>query len=180
MAAGMTALAIMALLAWAYLLTLHGRFWQAGPVLAPAHPVPAPDVDIVIPARDEANGIGDALRSLLVQDYAGRLRVIVVDDGSTDGTGAIARGLQDPRLTVLDGQPRPPGWSGKLWAVSQGVACTTADLVLLTDADIVHDPAHVSTLVAKAERDGLDLGRARAGAGLRVLLPASVSRCVGQ
>ncbi len=174
----MILLAAVALLAWAYLLTLHGRFWQAGPALVPAGPalVPAgpalvpvgpalapgrpvspPAVDVVIPARDEAEGIGDALRSLLAQDYAGRLRVILVDDGSTDGTGAIARSLGDPRLLVLDGKARPPGWSGKLWAVSQGVAHTAAELVLLTDADIVHDPAHVSTLVAKAEQDGLDM-----------------------
>lgn len=158
----MIALAVVALLAWAYLLALHGRFWQGGPTLPQARPAACPDVDIVIPARDEAEGIGDALRSLLAQDYAGRLRVIVVDDGSGDGTGAIARGLMEPglaepRLMVLDGEPRPPGWSGKLWAVSQGVARTTAGLVLLTDADIMHDPAHVATLVAKAERDGLDL-----------------------
>jgi len=158
----MTALAIVALLAWAYLLALHGRFWQAGPVLTPTQPASSPAVDVVIPARDEAEGIGDALRSLLAQDYAGQLRVILVDDGSSDGTGAIARslidpGMAEPRLVVLDGKPRPPGWSGKLWAVSQGVARTTAGLVLLADADIVHDPAHVATLVAKAERDGLDL-----------------------
>ncbi len=162
----MMTLAVLALLAWSYLLTLHGRFWQAGPVLAPTHPASPPDVDIVIPARDEAEGIGDALRSLLAQDYAGRLRIFVVDDGSTDGTGTVARGLADPRptvldskpqLTVLDGKQRPLGWSGKLWAVSQGVARSTAELVLLTDADIVHDPAHVATLVAKAERDSLDL-----------------------
>jgi len=153
----MTALGIAALLAWAYLLGLHGRFWQTGPMLAPARPVAPPDVDVVIPARDEAEGVGDALRSLLAQDYAGRLHIVLVDDGSTDGTGAIARGLADPRLTVLDGRPRPPGWSGKLWAVSQGVARTTAGLVLFTDADIVHEPGHLSALVAKAERDGLDL-----------------------
>lgn len=158
----MIALAVLALLAWAYLLALHGRFWQGGPTLAPARPASFPDVDIVIPARDEADSVGDALRSLLAQDYAGRLRIILVDDGSGDGTGAIARGLVGPglaeqRLLVLDGKPRPPGWSGKLWAVSQGVARTTAGLVLLTDADILHDPAHVATLVAKAERDGLDL-----------------------
>jgi hopene-associated glycosyltransferase HpnB len=159
-----TVLAVAALLAWAYLLLGHGRFWQAGPALAPAHPLshPAPSypaVDVVVPARDEAEGIEAALRSLLAQDYAGPLRVVVVDDGSTDGTGALARslagGVRD--LLVLDGKPRPPGWSGKLWAVSQGVARTDAGLVLLTDADILHDPAHVGTLVAKAERDGLDL-----------------------
>ena len=115
----MMTLAVLALLAWAYLLTLHGRFWQAGPVLAPACPASPPDVDIVIPARDEAEGIGDALRSLLAQDYGGRLRIVLVDDGSTDGTGAVARGLADSRLTIIDGRPRPPGWSGKLWAVAR-------------------------------------------------------------
>jgi hopene-associated glycosyltransferase HpnB len=84
--------------------------------------------------------------------------VILVDDNSTDGTGDIARSIGDPRLTIIRGAPRPAGWSGKLWAVSQGVAeAGKADLLLLTDADIVHEPAHVSTLVAKLERDGLDL-----------------------
>ncbi len=153
----MMTLAVLAFLAWAYLLKLHGRFWQAGPVLAPACPASPPDVDVVIPARDEAAGIGDALCSLMAQDYTGRLRIFLVDDGSTDGTGAVARGLVDARLAIIDGKPRPPGWSGKLWAVSQGVARSTAALVLLTDADIVHEPTHVATLVAKAERDGLDL-----------------------
>ena len=161
----MIALAALAVLAWAYLLLAHGRFWQAGPMLRPAYPRHAPAVDVVVPARDEAAGIEAALRSLLAQDYAGPLRVIVVDDGSTDGTGRIARGLagSGPAAlavldgAVLDGAAPPAGWSGKLWAVSQGVAQTTADLILLTDADIVHAPAHVATLVARAERDGLDL-----------------------
>jgi len=159
----MTAIAAAPLLAWAYLLLAHGRFWQAGPVLARAQPRSCPAVEVVIPARDEAEGIEAALRSLLAQDYAGPLRVVVVDDGSTDGTGAIARRLAPSldrsvrELLVLDGRPRPPGWSGKLWAVAQGVGATSAGLLLLTDADIVHDPAHVRTLVAKAEQDGLDL-----------------------
>ncbi len=153
----MIALATLALLVWAGLLFAHGRFWQMGPILAPARPAGAPDVDVVVPARDEAEGIGPALASLLAQDYPGRLRMVLVDDGSTDGTGAIARALDDPRLLVLDGQPRPAGWSGKLWAVHQGLAETRAEYVLLTDADILHDPTHVATLVAKAERDGLDL-----------------------
>ena len=153
----MTLLAAMALLAWAYLLLAHGRFWQSGPILAPARPAVAPAVDVVVPARDEADSIAAALRSLLDQDYAGTLRVILVDDGSSDGTGGIARGLQDPRLQVVQGAPRPPGWSGKLWAVSQGVTLASAELILLTDADIVHDPVHLATLVAEAERDGLDL-----------------------
>ena len=157
----MTVVAALALLAWAYLLLAHGRFWQAGPMLVPAQPAASPPVDVVIPARDEAAGIEATLRSLLRQDYAGPLRIILVDDRSTDGTGALARALaraaDDDRLQVIDGAERPPGWSGKLWAVQQGVARSTAPLVLLTDADIVHDPAHVATLVAKAERDRLDL-----------------------
>ncbi|MBC7800025.1 MAG: glycosyltransferase, partial [Gemmatimonadaceae bacterium] len=153
----MIVLAVLAAMAWVYLLAFHGRFWQAGPSLAPSAPATAPAVDVVIPARDEAEGIAAAVRSVLAQEYAGPLRVIVVDDGSTDGTGAIVRAIDDPRLTVIDGAARPPGWSGKLWAVSQGVAHGSAGFVLLTDADIVHDPAHVATLVAKAERNGLDL-----------------------
>ncbi len=113
-------------------------------------------------------------------------RVILVDDGSTDGTGAIARALGDPRLTVLDGRARPAGWSGKLWAVAQGIAAAgDAELILLTDADIVHEPGHLSALVAQAERgmrSGLgnggavlrEPGRARPGAGLRLFLPAAL------
>ncbi len=155
----MTLIAAAALLAWTYLLLAHGRFWQAGPVLRAVQPPAWPAVDVVVPARDEAEGIEASVSSLLAQDYAGPLRVVVVDDGSADGTGALARGLMGgPReLLVLDGRPRPPGWSGKMWAVAQGVAAGQAGLVLLTDADIVHDPAHVAALVAKAERDGLDL-----------------------
>ncbi|HUZ63500.1 MAG TPA: glycosyltransferase [Acetobacteraceae bacterium] len=153
----MTALALLSLAVWVGLLTLHGRFWQAGPVLAPAAPAAAPAVDIVVPARDEAAAIGPAIASLAAQDYAGALRIILVDDGSTDGTAEIARAAGGERLTVLPGRPRPAGWSGKLWAVAQGVAEARAKLILLTDADILHDPAHVGTLVAKAEREGLDL-----------------------
>jgi len=154
----MTAFAVLSLLVWVYLLFLHGRFWQAGPVLAPAVPAHAPDVAVVIPARDEAEVIGDSLRSVLAQDYAGTMRVILVDDGSTDGTGDIARELRDARLTVLTGEVRPAGWSGKLWAVHQGVAASgESEFLLLTDADIEHDPRHLATLVERAERDGRDM-----------------------
>lgn len=154
----MTGLAALAAFAWLYLLFAHGRFWRSGPELTPARPEAAPSVAVVLPARDEAAAIEAALRSLLAQDYAGPLRIILVDDQSTDGTGDIARSIGDPRLTVLAGEPRPAGWSGKLWAVAQGVdAAEDAELILLTDADILHDPRHLSTLVAKAEADALDL-----------------------
>jgi hopene-associated glycosyltransferase HpnB len=153
----MIILALLAAATWIYLLAAHGRFWSAGPSLAPGHPNACPPVDIVIPARDEAAGVAACLRSLLAQDYRGPMHITLVDDGSTDGTGAIARALDDARLTVLDGRPRPEGWSGKLWAVSQGVDAGDAPLVLLCDADIVHEPQHVATLVAQAERLQLDL-----------------------
>lgn len=151
----MTVLAAIALAAWLYLALLHGRFWQAGPVLRPAAPRAWPSVAVVVPARDEAATVAPVLRSLLAQAYAGKLRVLLVDDGSSDNTGDIARHIQDSRLTVLRGRPRPPGWAGKLWAVSQGVeAAAGAEWLLLTDADILHDAAHLSTLMAQAERSG--------------------------
>lgn len=154
----MAGFAALSLFAWIWLILAHGKFWRSGPELAPAKPVSAPPVAAVVPARDEAQSIEPALRSLLAQDYPGPLRVILVDDGSTDGTGEIARAIGDARLTALTGEPRPPGWSGKLWAVSQGVAAAEdAALILLTDADILHDPRHVSTLVAKAEAGRLDM-----------------------
>jgi hopene-associated glycosyltransferase HpnB len=154
----MTILAVLALLIWVYLLFARGMFWQSGPVLGVAYPATLPSVAVVVPARDEAPVIEASLRSLLLQDYEGRFRVILVDDNSSDGTGRIARTMGDARLSVIDGAARPAGWSGKLWAVWQGVAeAGPAELILLTDADIVHDPAHLSSLVSRIERYGLDL-----------------------
>ena len=151
-------IALLALLAWLYLTFLHGKFWQAGPILLPATPNSAPPVAIVVPARDEAETIAPVIASLLAQDYDGRFRVVLVDDNSTDGTGDIARALPGAeRLTVITGAERPPGWAGKLWAVSQGVAASDEELVLLTDADITHDPRHLATLVSKLDASGVDM-----------------------
>jgi hopene-associated glycosyltransferase HpnB len=150
--------AALSLAIWAYLLLAHGYFWQHGPFLPPKILASAaPPVAIIVPARDEAPTIARALKTLLAQDYPGDLRVILVDDGSTDGTGTIARALDDPRLTVLTGKPRPRGWSGKLWALAQGVQASKAELLLFTDADIEHAQGHLAALVAKLERDKLDL-----------------------
>ncbi|GBR03965.1 hypothetical protein GCM10007207_28810 [Asaia siamensis] len=160
-------MAVSALAAWGKLLFAHGRFWRTGTRLTPVNTVSAsvwPDVAVVVPARDEAESIQPCLATLLQQDYKGRLSVIVVDDGSTDGTGDLARQVPDPhgRLTVVTGRERPEGWSGKLWAVHQGemVAREKVDadgFILLTDADILHSALHLETLVEKAQRDGLDM-----------------------
>ncbi len=154
----MTGLAALALVAWVYLDLLHGRFWQAGPVLPNATPRLAPAVAVVVPARDEAAWVGRSVGSLLRQDYAGPLQVVLVDDASTDATAAVARALpQADRLLVISGTARPSGWAGKLWAVHQGVARTEAPWLLLTDADIEHDAGHLATLMAQAERSGADM-----------------------
>ncbi len=154
----MLSLTVLSTAIWVYLLLFHGRFWQAGPVLSPRVPLSRPDVAVVVPARDEAATIEAVLRSLLAQDFPNAFRVILVDDNSTDGTGAIARTIDDPRLTVVTGAPRPAGWSGKLWAVSQGVKeAGEVAMILLTDADIIHQPPHLATLVARAERGDLDM-----------------------
>lgn len=159
-------LAGAALAAWVYLVLFHGRFWRADQRLPLAIPASErwPEVTAVIPARDEAPVIGGAVESLLRQDYPGDFRVIVVDDASEDGTAdaaraGAARAGASERLSVVAAPPLPPGWSGKLWAVHNGVAAAPADrrYVLLTDADIVHAPDALRRLAAKAETGALDL-----------------------
>ncbi len=162
----LTLAAGLALAAWLYLALFNGRFWRADQWLDPAGTPdgPLPAVAAVVPARDEAAVIADSVGSLLRQDYRGAVSVIVVDDGSDDGTADAARAAADQtdhadRLTVVAAPPLPPGWSGKLWAVHTGIkaAPAEADFLLLTDADIRHDPGNLSRLVAKARREKLDL-----------------------
>lgn len=152
-------IALFALAVWVYLLAARGRFWLArdrdDAVASPA-PTVWPRVLAVIPARDEASTIGQTVRSLLGQDYPG-LDLIVVDDGSQDGTAEAAKeaaGNARNRLTVLRGQPLPPGWTGKVWAQKQGINAAQArapKYLLLTDADIVYAPGALRRLVTCAE-----------------------------
>jgi hopene-associated glycosyltransferase HpnB len=148
-------IALLSLLIWCYLFFGHGRFWKSAPQLAAGVPAEWPELDIIVPARDEAPTIGPVIRSLLAQEYAGTFRVILVDDNSTDGTAAAAGTA--PGLTVIRLQTKPADWSGKMWALSQGIAAGGAPLLLFTDADIVHDPHHVSSLTAKLLQSRLDL-----------------------
>jgi hypothetical protein len=125
-----------------------------------------PAICAIIPARNEADLLPVTLRSLLLQNYS-NLRIILVDDHSTDGTAEVAQQTaqaleQSSKLTVISAEPLPAGWTGKLWAMEQGIRHTQAlasqpDYFLLTDADIEHHPEKLSQLVAKAQADDLDL-----------------------
>jgi len=155
-----TVIALVPLAIWGYLLLARAGFWRVGQLLPPADsPPPGRHTVAVVPARDEADVIALAVESLLRQDYPGTLDVIVVDDGSSDGTAQAARaGAQRAgaaaRLTVLAGAPPGPGWTGKLWAVQQGVVAAQArspDYLLLSDADIRHAPGNLASLIGIAE-----------------------------
>lgn len=118
----------------------------------------AGSVAVIVPARDEAAVIGQSIASLLAQDFPGHLEIFLVDDHSTDDTAAAAG--SHPRLTVIVAPPLEPGWTGKLWALSQGVAAASQkqfDFYLFTDADIVHSPSNVRELVARANSGPFDL-----------------------
>jgi len=115
----------------------------------------------IVPARDEADVVGRAIASLAAQRPPGYFHIILVDDHSTDGTGAIAAAAA-PRdlLTVVSAALLPAGWTGKLWAVAEGVrhaAPLQPDYLLLTDADIVHPQDNAATLAARAESENYDL-----------------------
>jgi hopene-associated glycosyltransferase HpnB len=160
----LAALAVLAAVAWLYLLAGHGGFWLTGQRLPPvraARPQRWPAVTAVVPARDEAAMLPLTLPTLLGQDYPGDLEVILVDDGSADGTAGIAERLGQGaarELRVIAGGPPPEGWAGKVWAMAQGVAqAGGADYFLFTDADIACRPGVLTALVTAAEGDARDL-----------------------
>ena len=162
----MLTLASTALAVWLYLIFARGAFWRCSQRDDwPSPQVPArPPVAAVVPARNEADCIGRTIASLLAQDYPGPWTVILVDDDSSDGTAEIAhRGADgNERLKVVRSRGLPAGWTGKLWAIKQGIDAAAAlpqppVYVLLTDADIVHATDSVSRLVAHAERNALVL-----------------------
>jgi len=157
---------VLSLLIWAYLVFARGGFWRIRPA------EPAPDgkpnpvrIAVIIPARNEADVAGSAIRSLLRQNGHNTLQIFLVDDASTDGTAhaahtaATAEGHAQ-NLTMVQGSDLPPGWSGKLWAMQQGIeqaAKTVPDFFLFTDADIAHAPDSVATLVSIAQAGPYDM-----------------------
>jgi chlorobactene glucosyltransferase len=119
---------------------------------------PTPRVSIVLPARNEAVHIAACIRSIRASTWPD-LELVVVDDHSTDGTGALAReaAAGDPRVKIVDAPDLPAGWFGKQWACQSGAAHATGSLLLFTDADTRHAPDLVGRMVRMRERRGAEL-----------------------
>lgn len=162
----LTIIALAALSGWIYLALLRGGFWRASERLADApDPETWPEIVAVIPARDEAEFIGEVVAAHMKAGYPGAFSIVLVDDHSSDGTADIARKSAEGgarNLMVIPADELPVGWTGKLWAIHQGLqkaqaTAPNAKYILLTDADIVLAPDTLSRLVAKAENKGLAL-----------------------
>lgn len=166
-------LMLLSLAIWIGLISWRGQFWRTDQQLEVAETdlKDLPAVCAVIPARNEAELLPITLRSLLVQDYPGSFTVFLVDDHSTDGTAQVAKETAqalalDQQLQIIAAKPLPSGWTGKLWAMEQGIQAVetlhatslhTPEYILLTDADIEHNVANIRQLVTKALLEDLDL-----------------------
>jgi hopene-associated glycosyltransferase HpnB len=159
-------IAVAAAIGWIYIIAARGGFWLVAERETEAAALTTwPPVAVIIPARNEADGIAEAVDSLLRQDYSGPCSIVVVDDQSIDDTAgavrrsAVAAGATD-RVTILSGAPLPQGWTGKLWAMKQGIdhaQKSSPTYLLLTDADIVYERDAVAKLVSRSHADGLVL-----------------------
>ncbi len=167
----MAAISLVSLAIWIYLLLGRGWFWRCGETddavdasdaeaRMQAAPGLWPRVVAIVPARDEASVIARSIGSLLRQDYPEHFSVVVVDDQSSDGTAnsalaaARAAGAID-RVSIIGGTEVPQGWTGKLWAMHQGLAATEVgsappEFVLFSDADITFAPQTLRRLVTIA------------------------------
>ena len=164
---------IFNLIIWIYLLVFRGKFWLADQQLLSTSETEIenrehwPSIYVIIPARNEEKLLGITLNSLLNQDYLGRLKIILVDDHSKDNTVNIAnflaqQGHNYTKLEVISAVDLPSGWTGKLWAINQGInyakkQIPAPDYFLLTDADIEHFSTNIRQLVVKAEQENLAL-----------------------
>ena len=172
------ALAAISFLIWIVLTLFWGAFWKLSAFddddIPPAAS-PWPRVVAIVPARNEAETIARAVESLVQQDYPGEFHLIVVDDHSEDQTATLALTAAEKlpagnRVTILPAAQLQNGWTGKIWAMQQGVGLATTlypEYLWFTDADIVHAPDTLKRLVSRAESRKLDL------ASLMVLLQAN-------
>ncbi|MDD1414276.1 glycosyltransferase [Dolichospermum sp. ST_con] len=168
MAAILLSSTLLSLVIWLFLILFWGQFWRVDQQLEVnknTDITTLPTVCVIVPARNEADVIPISSRSLLLQDYPGNFTILLVDDGSSDGTANFAQGVahaldKTQQLQIVSSTSLPTGWTGKLWAMEQGVQTASElkpDYFLLTDADIEHDPSNLQRLVAKAEAQKLDL-----------------------
>ena len=164
------AVAAISLVSWLYLLLARGFFWRTDVYLDASGPCdyfpdPWPPVAAIVPARDEAAVLPNTLPALLAQDYPGELRVFLVDDRSSDGTGTAAEDLASSYVsgkpvTIVRGEALPDGWAGKVWAMHQGVRAAEAwdpEYFWFSDADIAPGPYVLQGLVYKAATSGSEL-----------------------
>lgn len=158
----MLILCAFAVVAWLYLAFAHKKFWIPLLPRAVADADVWPSIDIIVPARNEAEAMPVAMPALLAQEYPGAWKVILVDDHSTDGTAAIAASVAqdmdaEARLEIVVAPKLVEGWSGKVAAMNAGLAHSRAEYVLFTDADIRHPPHSLRDLAARAVGGKLDL-----------------------
>ena len=164
-------LGIITLAIWLHLFFGRAWFWRVRSLDADRvptkEPTKWPNVAVIVPARNEAETIAQVTTSLLLQNYPGQFSITLVDDHSTDATPEIARQAAAQRgaaqrVTILSASDLPPGWTGKLWALNEGVSSSAVapqppDFYWFTDADIAHAPDILKNLVARAEQSNLDL-----------------------
>lgn len=162
-------LSITCLIIWLYLLEFRGKFWLADQRIysSKTNLEKLPNIKVIIPARNEAEVLSISLPSLFEQTYQGNFEIILIDDQSNDGTDKIAENIanqyqQKDKLTIIYGSDLPQGWSGKLWAMAQGIKASEKqamipDYYLLTDADIQHDQDNLRQLVIQAQEEELGM-----------------------
>jgi hopene-associated glycosyltransferase HpnB len=161
-----TFLSAIPLAIWVYLLVARGYFWRVSEDnLGPKRLEDWPRVVAIVPARNEAPTISQAVSSLAKQNYPGEFSIVVVDDHSEDGTAALAQQAANEsgasqRVKIHVASPLAPGWTGKLWALNEGIqsaANYSAEFFWFTDADVEHAPDTLQRLVSRAEKESLDL-----------------------
>ena len=149
------------LVIWVYLIFFRGNFWTCESRVSKIKEIDSsPSVLVLIPARNEKETIGAAVLSLLKQNYLGKIKIIIIDDNSSDGTSSQI--ISGESIQVLRGKSLPAGWTGKLWALHQGLKAgevffPDAEFILFTDADIKHNSSNINELMSKCVRNNLDL-----------------------
>lgn len=157
MPALLSVLSLVAAAAWLGVLLLPWRPWGTREVLEPESGFSADldDLTVLIPARNEAGYVRATLLSLVAQ--GGTPKVIVIDDHSEDGTVEESSSVGSLDLRVIPADPLPEGWSGKLWALEQGLAAVNTRYTLLLDADISLAPGMLPALLNRLREEGAGL-----------------------